>query len=94
LIGDGRIFRPGSDRLWRLRAFTAPSGGLSGLPNEAAFAVTAMPAAAIAPAVLVNILRRERFVMISSSFLHSREFPLRNTGRFRMIENQTSRDAS
>ncbi|WP_256121950.1 hypothetical protein [Burkholderia sp. A2] len=51
-----------------MRAFTAPSGGLSGLPNEAAFAVTAMPAAAMAPAVLVNILRRERFVMISSSF--------------------------
>ncbi|HHX4376953.1 TPA: hypothetical protein ACU95S_002561 [Burkholderia cenocepacia] len=76
------FFGPGSVRLWRLRAFTAPSGGLSGLPNEAALADTAMPAAAMAPAVPASILRRERFVMISSSSLQSREFPLRNTCYF------------
>ncbi|WP_260430026.1 hypothetical protein [Burkholderia cenocepacia] len=77
-----------------MRAFTAPSGGLSGLPNEAAFAVTAMPAAAMAPAVLVNILRRERFVMISSSFLNRENFHYGTLAAFRIIENQTSRDES
>ncbi|WP_230947574.1 hypothetical protein [Burkholderia territorii] len=71
-----------------LRAFIAPSGGLSGLPNEAAFAVTAMPAAAIAPAVLVNILRRERFVMIPSSPFRKIEYSLRTFTTFPFIEKQ------
>ncbi|MDP9585433.1 hypothetical protein [Burkholderia ambifaria] len=71
-----------------LRAFIAPSGGLSGLPNEAALAVTAMPAAAIAPAVLVNILRRERFVMFPSSSFQLIEYSLPTFTAFSFFENR------
>ena len=67
LRNDGSLFAmpgscgPGSTSALGLAALTAPSGGSSGLPNEAAFAATA--AEMSAPAA--SKLRRENELMFS-----------------------------
>src|SRR5258708_14186813 len=54
---------PGSSRLVRLLPLTLPSGGESGLPNEAADAAADTPRAAAEAAAPSRISRRDKLVM-------------------------------